>query len=203
MPEAFLVALPLVLAAVFVASGAAKLRTPEDLAGWESMGVPAVLRREWLVRLHPWGEIVLGVAIALLGSWLGLLASLVAVALMAAYTVLVARVAARADDTTCACFGAQKRVTRITVARNAWLTLLAIGSAAVIWATPLVGGALALGVADWAWLLALAVAAVTVALILWPEAEPVAGTRGRRRRPGRCESTATASTSARARPPSR
>ena len=36
------------------------------------------------------------------------------------------------DDTTCACFGAHKRVTRITVARNAWLTLLAIGSAAVI-----------------------------------------------------------------------
>lgn len=175
MPEAFLVALPLVLAAVLVASGVAKFRTPDDLAGWEALGVPAAFRREWLLRLHPWGEIALGAAIAVLGSWLGLLASLVAVALMAAYTVLVTRVAARADDTSCACFGAQKRVTTVTVVRNVWLTLLAIGSAAVIWATPLVGGALALGIADWAWLLALAVAAVTVALILWPEGEPVAG----------------------------
>lgn len=176
MPEAFLVAFPLVLAVVLVASGVAKLRTPDDLAGWEALGVPAALRREWLLRLHPWGEIALGAAVAVLGSWLGLLASLVALVLMAAYTVLVARVAARGDDTSCACFGAQKRVSRVTVVRNVWLTLLALLSTAVIWATPLVGGALATGVVDWAWLLALAVAAVTVALILWPEAATPATT---------------------------
>src|SRR5690349_6696513 len=104
MPEAFLVAFPLVLAAVLVASGVAKLRTPDDLAGWESLGVPAAFRREWLRRIHPWGEIALGVALAVLGGWLGTLTSLVAVALMGAYTVLVARVAARADDASCACF---------------------------------------------------------------------------------------------------
>ena len=185
MPEAFVVAFPLVLAAVLVASGVAKFRTPDDLAGWEALGVPAPLRREWLLRLHPWGEIVLGAAIAVLGSWLGLLASLVAVVLMAAYTVLVARAAAREEDTSCACFGTQKRISRVTVVRNVWLTLLAVLSTAVIWATPLVGGALATGVADWAWLTALAVAAVTVALILWPEAGDACSDRDRGGRPGR------------------
>jgi hypothetical protein len=90
---------------------------------------------------------------------------------MIGYTVLVARAAGRADDTTCACFGAQKRVTRMTVVRNVWLTLLALASTTVIWVTPLVGGALAMGLAVWTWLLALSVAAVTVALILWPEAD--------------------------------
>lgn len=170
MPEAFLVAFPLVLAAVLIASGVAKLRTPDDLGGWESLGVPAALRREWLRRFHPWGEIALGVAVAVLGGWLGLVASLVAVVLMAAYTVLVARVAARSEDASCACFGTQKRVTRLTVARNVWLTLLALASTAVIWTTPLVGGALAVGAPEWAWMVALVVAAVTVALILWPDA---------------------------------
>lgn len=171
MPGAFLATFPLVLAAVLVASGVSKFRAPDDLTGWESLGVPAAFRRPWLLRLHPWGEIALGVAIAVLGGWLGLLASLSAVGLMIGYTVLVARAAGRADDTSCACFGAQKRVTRMTVVRNVWLTLLALASTAVIWATPLVGGALAIGLADWTWLLALAVAAVTVALILWPEAD--------------------------------
>lgn len=179
MPESLIAALPLVLAAVLVASGIAKLRTPDDLAGWETLGVPAALRQTWLLRLHPWGEIVLGLAVALLGGWLGLLASLVALALMLAYTVLVARVASKPEDASCACFGAQKRVTRVTVARNVWLAILAAASAAVVWAAPLLGGALAVGIRDWAWLVGLAVAAVTVALILWPEeasaqASPVA-----------------------------
>lgn len=177
MPEAFPIALPLVLAAVLLASGVAKLRTPDDLAGWADLGVPEVFRREWLRRLHPWGELALGLAVALLGGWLGLLASLVALALMAVYTVLVARVAARADDTSCACFGARKRVTRVTVARNVWLTVLAAGSTAVVWATPLFGGALAAGIPDWSWLVALAVAAVTTAFVMWPDSAQDAATQ--------------------------
>ncbi|MDL9978283.1 MauE/DoxX family redox-associated membrane protein [Microbacterium sp. ASV49] len=169
MPAAFPIAFPLVLAAVLVASAIAKLRTPDDLAGWADLGVPAAFRRDWLRRLHPWGELVLGLAVALLGGWLGLLAALAAVALMLVYAVLVARVAARADDTSCACFGARKRVTRVTVARNVWLTVLAVASTAVIWTTPLLGGALSAGIPDWSWLVALAVAGVTTAFVLWPD----------------------------------
>ena len=72
-------------------------------------------------------------------------------------------------STSCACFGARKRVTRVTVVRNVWLTLLAIATAAVIWTTPLFGGALAAGIPQFAWLVALAIAAVTTALVLWPD----------------------------------
>ena len=54
-----------------------------------------------------------------------------AVALMAAYTWLIVRAVSRQDDTSCACFGARQRVTPVTVARNVWLTALAIGTAAV------------------------------------------------------------------------
>lgn len=165
------IALPLVLAAVLIASGVAKLRTPDDLAGWQELGVPAVLQREWLRRLHPWGELALGAGVALLGSWLGVLAAGVAFALMVAYTVLVARVAAQPTDASCACFGARKRVTRVTVLRNVWLAALAAASAAVIWATPLFGGALAAGVPQFAWLVSLGVAAVTTALVLWPDSQ--------------------------------
>lgn len=172
MLDALAISLPLVLAAVLIASSVAKLRTPDDLSGWAELGVPRALRREWLMRFHPWAEGALGVALAVLGGWLGVLAALVAVVLMAAYAVLVARVASQSTDASCACFGSRKRVTGMTVARNAWLTVLAAGTASVIWVTPLLGGALAAGIPELAWLVALAVSAVTTALILWPEAEP-------------------------------
>lgn len=175
MPVALSIAIPVVLAAVLISSAIGKLRTPDDLAGWRELGVPAVLRRESLRRIHPWAELLLGGAVALLGGWLGLVAALVAVALMVGYTILVTRVVARSESTSCACFGARKRVTRVTVVRNVWLTILAVATAAVIWTTPLFGGALAAGIPQFAWLVALAIAAVTTALVLWPE-EAAAGT---------------------------
>ena len=169
MLDALSAALPLVLAAVLIASAVAKLRNPDELSGWAELGVPPVLRREWLVRVHPWGEGALGVALALLGGLLGLLAASIAVALMAAYAVLVVRVAMRSTDASCACFGSRRRVSRLTVARNIWLTALALGAAAVIWTTPVLGGALLVGMTHPEWLIALAVATVTTGLILWPE----------------------------------
>ena len=168
MLTSFSVVLPLVLAGVLIASGIGKLRVPDDIAGWAELGVPRALRKAWIARMHPWGELALGVAVAGLGGVLGLVAALVAVALMAAYTWLVVRAVTRSEDASCACFGARKRVTRVTVVRNIWLTALAVGTAVVVSAGPLLGGALAAG---WVWLPALAVVAVTTALILWPEAE--------------------------------
>jgi hypothetical protein len=169
MLDSMSVALPLTLAAVFVASGIAKLRRPDDVQGWTELGVPASLRRAWLVRLHPWGELALGAALALLGGMLGLLAALVSVVLMAAYLWLVARARRQTPDASCSCFGERRRITVVTVVRNAWLTALAVAAAAVIWMTPLFGGAALIGLADLGWLAALAIAAVTVGVILWPE----------------------------------
>lgn len=170
-----LVTLPLVLAAVLIASAIGKLRVPEDVAGWAELGVPRALRKEWIARLHPWGELALGVAVAVLGGVMGVLVSLVAVLLMAAYTWLVVGAVSRKDDASCACFGARKRVTRVTVIRNAWLTALAIATAAVVGFYPLLGGALIVG---WVWLPALGAVAVTTALVLWPEDRVDAPTPG-------------------------
>jgi hypothetical protein len=169
MPGAFPVAIPLLLAAVLIASAIGKFRRPDDLTGWAELGVPRALRREWIRALHPWGELALGLAVALLGGWLGVLASLLALTLMIVYTLLVVRVMTSDSAASCACFGSRRRVSRVTVVRNVWLTLLAAAAAAVVWVTPILGGALAAGIPQWTWLIALAVAGITTALILWPE----------------------------------
>ncbi len=171
MVAALAIVSPLILAGVLTASAVAKLRTPDDLAGWAELGVPAALRREWLRRLHPWAEIALGAAIALVGGVIGLVSGLIAVALMIAYTWLVVGARRNGVAATCACFGRRRAVTRVTIARNLWLTLLAIATAATSWTTPLVGGPAAAGIADPGSLLALVLASATTALILWPEGE--------------------------------
>ncbi|XKG40414.1 hypothetical protein LG315_10845 [Microbacterium marinum] len=129
-----------------------------------------------MLRLHPWCEIALAASLVCLGGALGLVAALVAVGLMSVYLALVWRVARRRDEATCACFGASQRVTGVTVARNAWLTILAIATASVIWAGPPIGGAAATVVArnsGWGALLTLVVSAITVALVLWPDTAQV------------------------------
>jgi hypothetical protein len=167
---ALTVALPFILAGVFVASALAKLRTPDDLVGWTELGVPGLLRRQWLLRLHPWGEIALGASLVLLGGWLGFIAAMVGVALMGAYLLLVVRAKGRSDDASCACFGSKRRITRVTVLRNVWLLVLAVAAASVIWMAPLLGGALAVAFSGWwASVLVAAAAALTAALVLWPD----------------------------------
>lgn len=178
MVEALGIALPFVLAGVFVASGVAKLRTPDDLAGWRELGVPKALRRQWLVAVHPWGELALGAALLLLGGALGLVAALVAVVLMAAYLVLVVRARRETPDASCACFGERRRITGVTVVRNIWLTALAVATASVIWTTPLWGGAIAAVGPQWGWIVALAAAAVTTGVVLWPDAAAPATSPG-------------------------
>jgi len=179
MPFVLSVSLPLIMAAVLVASGIAKLRHPDDLAGWRELGVPAQLRQRWLLQLHPWGEIVLGAALAVLGGVLGLIAALIAAALMGAYTVLIVQVLRRRPDASCACFGEPAPVTRGTVVRNVWLTLVALASAAVIWATPLWGGAVLIAFAfAWGLVVVLAVAAVTAVVIVRPTGRDAAADAG-------------------------
>ncbi|GAB3603026.1 MauE/DoxX family redox-associated membrane protein [Microbacterium aureliae] len=166
MSEPFVFVLPLVLAGVLIGGALTKLRAPDDETGWAELGVPAPLRRPWLIRAHPWGELALAGALAALGGILGAFAAIAATLLMAAYLWLVVAAFRRRDETTCACFGTRSRVTRVTIVRNAWLTLLAIASVAVAAQAPPLGGAVA--ALGGVWIAALSVVAVTVALVLWP-----------------------------------
>lgn len=165
--EQALMAAPLILAGVLVASGAAKLRHPEGEAAWADLGVPAVLRRDWLIRLHPWGEMILAAALLVFGGVLGALAAACAVVLFGAYLVLIVRRRAGGADASCTCFGAPEPITTLTVVRNAWFLLLAVLTAVVTWATLLLGGPLAALGGQWPWLVAAAAAAATSALVLW------------------------------------
>ena len=117
---------------------------------------------------------VLAVALVTLGGALGLLAGLVSVALMISYLWLVARAVRRTPDASCSCFGLRRPVTRRTVARNVWLAGIAVAAAAVVWITPVWGGALAAaGQSDaWAWVGMSGIAVFTAGVILWRE--PVA-----------------------------
>lgn len=176
--SALLVAPALLLGGVLIASGALKLRTPADLDEFAQLGVPVALRRPWIARLHPWGELALGVILLVAGSWLGALAALAATVLMGAYLVLIVRALRATPDASCACFGTTKKITPVTVVRNAWLTLLGVAAVVTTWTLPLLGGPLAALAGDgWAWLVVLLATALTVALVMWPEptaSEPTA-----------------------------
>lgn len=168
------IASTLILVGVLVASGIAKLRTPDDAAGWAELGIPAPLRKAWLIRLHPWAELALAAALLLFGGWIGILAAVVAVLLFAAYLVMVWRAKNRTPDASCACFGERRRITVRTLLRNGWLVLLAAVAAAGIGLLALFGGVLLLAVAQWPWTLALAAVAVTFVLVREEGSEPVA-----------------------------
>jgi hypothetical protein len=180
MLEPFAVALPMTMAVVMVASGIAKLRHTDDLGSWQQLGVPAALRRQWLLRLHPWCELALGVSLAVFGGLLGLLAALVCVALMVAYTWMVASALRRPDGADCACFGTRRPVTPVTAVRNVWLTAVSVATAAVIWTNPLFGGAAVTGVGDWPWIFAAAIATISGLLIVWPSADAAGSAAGQR-----------------------
>lgn len=176
MPGPLSIVPPLLLAVVFAASAIGKLRHPDDPSGWADLGIPLALRRPWLVRVHPWSELVLAVALAAFGGILGSLAGLAAALLLTGYTWLLWRVLRRADstDASCACFGSRRPVTGRTVVRNAWLLLLAIAAASTAWANPGWGGPLAAVRDDWGWVLALVATAVTALLVVEPTDETTA-----------------------------
>lgn len=161
-----LAAIPaIVLAGVLVAAGIGKLRHPDDLAAWAELGIPAPLRQEWLRRIHPWGEIVLGLAVLVLGGILGAAAATAATALMAVYLVVVARAVRSRPGASCACFGERRALGPMTIVRNSWYLVLALVTLATVWTAPLWGGVLvALDTDAWGWLVGAVVVAVTILL---------------------------------------
>jgi len=163
----------LIVVGVLLVSGIAKLRTPDDEAGWAELGVPAVLRRSWLMRLHPIAEIVLAAALLVFGGVLGVLAASAATVLFAVYLVMVWRAKQSTPDASCACFGERKPITTRTLLRNAWLVLMAAFAAVGVGSTPPLGGVAAVATWLWPWTLGLAAVAVTFVLVNQPGAPEV------------------------------
>lgn len=169
MPEELSAIPGLLLAAVLLASGFAKLKTPDSIDGWRDMGVPRPFRQRWLVAAHPWGEIALALGLIALGSWLGAALATTTLALMLVYLVVIVRLLRSNPDPTCSCFGAHEAVSSVTVVRNFFYAALAVAALVASPQLPLVGGPARTVATEggWAPLTAAALAAVTVVLTMW------------------------------------
>lgn len=118
----------LLLAAVLAVSGVAKLASPEANAdAFVSLRLPRILSRWHAPRLLPYAEILLAVALLVAGGSAYVLVAVVGLALMLAYTGVVARALTFSEPVTCSCFGklGLGAITRATVVRNLMLSLVA------------------------------------------------------------------------------
>lgn len=157
------------LAGVLLLSGAAKLgdrRATRDAL--TALRVPALVPAAATAAALPVVELALGVLLLVApAGWLVPVA-VVVLALMLAYTVVIARALGFDEPVTCSCFGSLGRhdVDRTTLARNVLLSVLA----AVAVAYALAGGSAPSAAADldaagW-WSLAAAAATATVAVLV-------------------------------------
>ncbi len=114
----------IVVGAVLMLSGAAKLFAPAWPAQAAELGAP-----RWAVPIVPWVEVVLG---SLLAAGVGGPATaLLAAALLATFTVLVAVRLSQGRRPPCACFGrlATRSIGPGTIVRNLVLIALAVTAA--------------------------------------------------------------------------
>lgn len=168
---ASLVLAPLIIATVLSISAVAKLRRPDDAASaFTSLRLPTWLNQPFFHRALPWGELMLAVALLLLGQVAGVVVGVLAVALMLAYTVVIGRALTFGYPVDCGCFGrlGMGEVTSRTLARNILLTLIAVAGVVFAATTPLGPlRALAMGGADaWGWVTGAACAAIVAGLIV-------------------------------------
>lgn len=168
MPAALSIVPTLIVVAVLITSGVAKIRVPDTAAGWKGLGLPARLVREGLIRSHPYAELLLAATMLFTGEGLGTAAAAVSALLFAAYLTVVWRSRIRTPAASCACFGSRAPITNRTVLRNIWLLLVAIAAATTINSAPLWGGVARTGADEWPWLIATTVAVLTASLIKQP-----------------------------------
>ena len=176
MPALWAVALILLL------SGTAKLRSGEDVeATFARLKVPRPLAAPALARAFPWLELLLAAALVLPFTVLRPVVGLAAVALFAAFLVLVVR--AKGDGVSCGCFGEASAapISRWTVVRNVVFLALAVMALVEGIVSPAVHGAgvawlplTAFGSGAWAWALLVAVLLATAAFLAGRESVPAA-----------------------------
>lgn len=160
----------LTLVAVLLTSGVAKLRDRRATRdAFTALRVPGIVPADAGAAALPWVEITLAVLLLVApAGWLAPVA-VVVLALMLAYTVVIARALGFEEPVTCSCFGSLGRheVDRTTLVRNLLLCLVSVG---VLWLA-LDGGSTAGAVADltpadWWAVGASGVAAAVAALVI-------------------------------------
>jgi hypothetical protein len=169
VPSAPFVVPPLLLAALLLISGAAKLRDPADTRSvFTQLQLPAFLNRIKAAELLPFGELLLAGALLLLpGVWY-LLATTVAFALFVVYLVVVVRALGFGYALTCGCFGKLGLgwITRQTAIRNAILVAVALIAWLDGWRRDGVVSRVAHLGDGWLWLTATLLAMLTTAFVV-------------------------------------
>jgi len=123
-----------VLAAVFVRAGVAKaMRSPETVAGFAALGVPAP---DATARVVPVVELLLAVLLLAVPQ----AGAIAALALLAAFSAILGQALRRGVTVGCNCFGAARvdPVSRVGLLRNGLLAVLA--AAALLAPRPTVPG---------------------------------------------------------------
>jgi hypothetical protein len=170
VPSTPFVVPPLLLIAVLVVSGVAKLRVPDDTVSvFEKLRLPGFLLRMQAPRILPFAELTLATMLFFLPAGWYVVATTLALALFATYLVVIARALGFGYPIICGCFGRLGLgwVTRQTVVRNAVL----LGVAAIVWVDSWRGEVVLQRLADagsegWWWLAAVLLAMVTTALVV-------------------------------------
>jgi hypothetical protein len=168
VPSTPFVVPPLLLIAVLVVSGVAKLRVPDDTASvFRKLRLPAFLERMQAPRLLPFGELVLAAMLFFLPAGWYVVATSLALVLFALYLVVVARALRFGHPIRCGCFGRLGLgwITRQTLIRNS--VLLAV--AAITWVDSWRGDPVLPRLVDagseWWWLGAVLVTMLVTALV--------------------------------------
>lgn len=120
---------PVVLAALLVISGLAKVRHVEATrSAFAQLELPRALTDSPAPRALPWVEIVLAVALLLSPAPVALPVAVLALVVFVAYLVVIGRALTFDHPVTCGCFGelGLGEVTRRTLVRNALLVALAL-----------------------------------------------------------------------------
>lgn len=170
MPSAPFLVPPLLLIAVLMVSGAAKLRDPADTASvFDKLQLPAFLQTIRAPRLLPYGELVLAAMLLLLPDGWYVVATSLTLVLLVIYLVVVVRALGFGYPLLCGCFGnlGLGWITRQTVVRNS--VLLAV--AAIAWVDSFRGDGVlqrlrALDEDGWWWLAGVALAMVVTAFVV-------------------------------------